>query len=281
MNPLFPKTELGFNAEKSITKFDGTSSNIDKVSVFGRYIFQESASMYAAPMHYAEMFGSWQHNILPYMRQNIPGTDRFDERSNLGLHYHLDLQTPYWNPEVGFKIDATYAAGFPIFGQPTSSQQFTGQFSWLLPLPEGFGYLSETRFAFRIYGAYATPINALMFSLGGNQLFRGFDLKERQGNAMWIGSAEWRLPVYRQAETDVLDHVVGLRNLYLAPFYDGGDMFVQGHSMGPVAHAVGAGIRADIAWFSFLERTMFRLDIAKTVNANSAVQFWFGIQHPF
>jgi hypothetical protein len=281
INPLFPKTSIGFDAEKALVKFDGATSDLDKVMLYTRYTFMQTASMYAAPIHYAEMFTSWQHNILPYARQNIPGTERFDERSNVGIHYHIDLLTPYWNPEVGFKFDTTYAAGFPVLGQTQFSNQLTAQLSWIVPIPDGFGYLSDTRFAFRVYGAYATPNNALMFSLGGNTLFRGFDLKERQGNAMFVGSAEWRLPVYRQIETDVVDHVVGLRGLYLAPFYDAGDMYVLNHTEGGVAHALGVGLRADVAWFSFLERTMLRLDIAKTVNASSATQFWFGISHPF
>jgi hypothetical protein len=48
-----------------------------------------------------------------------------------------------------------------------------------------------------------------------------------------------------------------------------------------VAHGVGAGLRLDLAWFSFVERTILRLDVAKAVNADTPVQVWFGVQHPF
>jgi hypothetical protein len=48
-----------------------------------------------------------------------------------------------------------------------------------------------------------------------------------------------------------------------------------------VAHAVGGGLRLDVAWFSFIERTILRFDVAKTVNADTPLQFWFGVQHPF
>ena len=75
--------------------------------------------------------------------------------------------------------------------------------------------------------------------------------------------------------------VVGLRNLYLAPFCDVGNIYVGGHSVGGVAYAAGVGLRAELAWFSFIERSTFRLDFAKTVNAASPVQMWIGIQHPF
>ena len=80
---------------------------------------------------------------------------------------------------------------------------------------------------------------------------------------------------------DALDHIVGLRNVYGAVFYDVGDAYTRNRSVGPVAHGVGAGLRLDVAWFSFVERTILRVDVAKAVNADSAVQVWFGVMHPF
>jgi hypothetical protein len=71
------------------------------------------------------------------------------------------------------------------------------------------------------------------------------------------------------------------RNIYLAPFYDVGNCYVNGHELGTNAHAVGAGLRVDVTWLGMIERTTLRFDIAKTVNGNYPVQFWFGIQHPF
>jgi hypothetical protein len=92
---------------------------------------------------------------------------------------------------------------------------------------------------------------------------------------------EWRVPLVKGVEWDCCDHVAGLRNAYAALFYDVGDMFVGGHSVGPVAHAVGAGLRLDVAWFGLIERSILRFDFAKTVNQNTPVQFWFGIAYPF
>src|SRR5262249_6914957 len=111
--------------------------------------------------------------------------------------------------------------------------------------------------------------------------FRGFDMAERQGSMVWIGSLEWRLPLVRDVHCDVCDHVAGLRTLYVVPFYDVGNAYVAGHSLGPVAQAVGAGLRLDVAWFIFFERTILRLDVAKAINANTPHQVWFGIEHPF
>src|SRR5260370_37352781 len=73
----------------------------------------------------------------------------------------------------------------------------------------------------------------------------------------------------------------GVRNLYGAAFYDVGDAYTMGHAVGPVAHGVGGGIRADVAWFGFVERTMLRLEVAKEVNMDNPWQVVVGVQHPF
>jgi hypothetical protein len=58
-------------------------------------------------------------------------------------------------------------------------------------------------------------------------------------------------------------------------------MYLDGHSLGPVAHALGIGLRLQVDFFSFLERATIRFDVAKTIGQNSAPQFWFGVQQPF
>ena len=48
-----------------------------------------------------------------------------------------------------------------------------------------------------------------------------------------------------------------------------------------MAQAVGVGLRLDMSWFSFIERSTLRFDAAKTINDNTGTQFWFGVQQPF
>ena len=148
-------------------------------------------------------------------------------------------------------------------------------------VPDGLGWLSETRLAGRLAAAGAFPDQGQFFALGGSYLFRGFDLAERQGSLVWVASAEWRVPVVRGINWDVADHVAGLRSIWLVAFYDAGAIYANGHLVDNVAHAVGLGARFDVAWFSFIERTMIRFDVAKTINADSPVQFWLGVQHAF
>src|SRR5262249_38911094 len=251
-------------------------------------IMTYGSSFYLPPFEYVELFANGQNRGLPDPRNPTPGADPFDRRYSLGVHYHKNFLTPYWDPEGGIACDLTYEGGLPVFGADQGSQQAFGQVAWVkqvpdLGLPEwcGLGWLHSTRLAFRAYGAAALPDNGLFFTLGGADHFRGFDLSERQGSVAWIGSVEWRIPLVQDVVWDCCDHFVGLRNIYVAPFYDVGNMYLNGHSTGPIAHAVGAGLRLDIAWLGLIERTMFRFDVAQTVNASSATQFWFGIQHPF
>src|SRR5262249_10184042 len=107
------------------------------------------------------------------------------------------------------------------------------------------------------------------------------DLAQRQGSTVWVGSVEWRLPVCQRGECDAIDHVIGLRNAYVALFYDVGEAYVNGKPIDSVAHAIGAGLRLDVAWFSCVERTTLRLDVAQSINTNTGIQVWVGINHPF
>ena len=125
------------------------------------------------------------------------------------------------------------------------------------------------------------PGRGEFFSMGGSMYFRGFDLAQRQGSTVWVGSAEWRLPVARDLHLDVCDHIFGLRNIDVVPFYDVGNTYTFCHSVGPTAHAVGTSFRFDVSWFSLVERTLLRIDIAKTLNVSSGMQFWFGVGVPF
>jgi hemolysin activation/secretion protein len=200
------------------------------------------------------------------------------------------MMTPYWDAEGGYTIDASYQFGLPVFGSDHHFNQAYGQFAWVKGmsfvrdwLGDGHvaNWLADTRWAFRVGGAAALPNNGQFFALGGGDNFRGFDLAERQGSMLWIGSIEWRVPVAVNRQWDFVDHIGTVRNVYVAPFYDVGNAYVNGRQLGPIAHAVGAGVRVDVNWLGLIERTMLRFDIAKTVNSEHSWQFWLGIQHPF
>jgi hypothetical protein len=279
------KTQVGFLAEQRVAGpigGDGPDSVFRGV-VYGRYIFQYTSALYLNPMHYAEVFGTYQDNPLPFARTRTPGAERPDNLAGAGLHYHKDYLTPYWDPEAGYSFDGTYMGGATDLPNRHDEpfHKIEAQGSIVKGLPNGLGCISDTRVAGRIAVAGAFPDEGQFFSLGGSQLLRGFDLAERQGSMLWLASAEWRVPVVRSVNWDVADHVAGLRSIWAVAFYDVGAVYANGRIVDDVAHSLGLGLRLDVAWFSFIERTVVRFDMAKTVNSDSPVQFWLGIQHAF
>jgi hypothetical protein len=285
----FCTTQVGFIAERSLTRAND-SGNYSYGVLYNRYIFSYGDSLYLPPMHYVEVFSSVQDDVLPKADIPTPGAERFDQQTTAGVHYHVDYLTPYWDPEGGFRFDATYQTGIPILGEKEPFNSLMSQVSYVKSMPDLHGpafiqplfdWFSETRLALRAFGGVALPDKGEFFTLGGGQRFRGYDLQQRQGSLVWVGSVEWRVPLAKGLAWDFCDHVAGVRSIYLAPFYDAGDAYIRGHQVGDVAHALGAGLRVNVAWFGLIERTTLRFDVAKTVNDSSPVQFWFGIQHPF
>jgi hypothetical protein len=292
-----PHWQFGFNAERRLWSIPAADDTAFRGVLFGRYVFQYGDSLYLPPMHYLEAFTCYTDNFLPFAKHNDNGAERFDLQTTAGLHYRLDYLTPYWDPEGGIRIDAVCEAGMVDLHHDEGVEKFALQASTVYSAPNLYPHLSglpgadamrpvldwfaDTRLAVRAYGAVALPTRGEFYSLGGGDLFRGFDLTERQGDAVWVGSVEWRVPLAKGLHYDIFDHVLGLRNVYGAVFCDVGDAYIHGHSIGPVAYAVGGGLRFDVAWFAFVERTLLRVDVAKAVNADTGVQVWFDVQVPF
>jgi len=300
--------QLGFNAERRLdTWYDG-DDHATRGAVFGRHIFHYGSAMYLPPMHYIEAFAAYEDNFFPVARQtgqtpNLKTNDiwpgeRYKYMATGGLHYRLNLLTPYWDPEFGVFVDATYEGGAAELEKLQGIHKVSGMLAAVQALPDlshlaGDGpgmsrataaalrWLGQTRVAVRFGGGVAFPTRGQFFSLGGSTMLRGFDLSERQGSAIWLGSVEWRVPLARGLAWDACDHAVGLRNIHAAAFYDVGGAYVSGDVVGNVAHSFGGGLRFDVSWFSFVERTTLRFDVAKTVNAATGVQVWFGFNQPF
>jgi hypothetical protein len=286
---FIPRLEIGVNVEKSLATLSNEDIPSSRAAVYARYILMQTSSLYLPPFEYVEVFNDIQNRSLPNPLFTPPGANLFNDQFGLGIHYHKFMLTPYWDPEGGLALDVTFRGGVPVLSAD-GFEQILGQVSFVKYTPDPFGWLEDcswltwlakSRWAFRLAGAYALPQNGLFFALGGGDYFRGFDLSERQGSATWVGSVEWRVPMFRNVEWDFADHFGGVRNVFLAPFSDVGNAYYRGHPEGPTAIDVGLGLRVDVAWLGLIERTMLRLDAAKTVNSNSPWQFWVGVQHPF
>src|SRR5262249_37231777 len=149
------------------------------------------------PIEYLEVFGSVEDHSLPFPRQATAGADHFDHMTLLGLHYHKDYLTPYWDPEGGYRVDLTYSNGLPVFGEQEAFYRLEGQLTYVKSFPAPLSWLMDTRVMVRLYGGVGLPNKGEYFALGGGDLFRGFDLRERQGSLIWVGTLEWRVPLVR------------------------------------------------------------------------------------
>jgi len=278
-----PHSEFGANVEARIAGpwggLDGQNGPF-RASVYARNIRKESPSLYLPPMFYDEVFATYQDNFLPFPR--TPGGVRYDSLWMAGYHVRFNLYTPYWDPECGVWADAMLGGGQADFDRWKALGQARFELAGVHSLPEWTGPLRVTRLAVRGVGQVATPRQGQFFALGGGTLFRGFDLAERQGNALWVANAEWRIPLARNVTWDCLDHCIGARNVWLATFYDVGAVYADRKQVGGnVAHAIGAGLRVDVAVFSFIERATLRVDVGKSLNGGTPLQVWFGVQHAF
>jgi hypothetical protein len=290
--------QTGFNVERRLAGTYDDNEHAIRAAVWERYVLTYGSSLYLPPFQFVDAYASYQDNFLPFADHPSPLAQRPERTSTLGLRYHLNYLTPYFDPEGGMQFDLYYEGGLADLDRRMGMQKFSGQFSMVKSLPdlskhlpagswlhESLGpaleWLGDTRLAWRIYGGVAGPSYGEFFSMGGSQLFRGFDLAQRQGSTVWVGSLEWRVPLAQNLHTDALDHIFSLRNVYGAAFYDVGDALINNHSQGPVAHAAGLGLRFDVSYFSFVERTLLTVDVAKTVNLPTGVQVWFGVTQPF
>ena len=198
------------------------------------------------------------------------------------MRYRLNTQFPYWDPVKGYLLEATAEYGNSLIGSSFNYVRVTGEAAKIIPMPEGLGYLSRTRLAVRAYGGYGSPSDQPLFRLGGGRRLRALDLNQYLGSSVLLGTAEWRFPIWREMDTDVLDHVLGAKNLSGAFFYDVGSTYFNS-DWSPVIHGVGGGLRLDVAMFSFLERATIRFDLAQPIGLGKGrgPVLWFGLNQAF
>jgi peptidase M1-like protein/surface antigen Omp85-like protein len=273
-------TQVGINFDHSITP-DWAETRRDRARIFGRYVIHYSSSFYMAPIEFVDVYARVENEFWQDAGPPPPGVERYDDLAAVGIHYHRDYLTPYWDPVGGYRLDLNYEYGAPVLGGDETYHRLEGEFSIVQGLPSGLGYLSDTRVAARLYGGQGFPLNGEHFQLGGSRRFRGMERATLQGSAMWLASLEWRFPIWRDINCDVCDNVLRWNHLYGVCFYDFGEMFLNKESLGGVHHAVGMGLRMDMSVVSFIERFTLRMDLARGLDDDGQWMFWFGMQHAF
>jgi len=243
---------------------------------FLRYRFLENSSFLVDDQGFAELY----YGIGNEFWAGDDGRPVNNYLGAVGGRYRLSTLFPYWDPIRGFEVEATAEYGSSLIGSAFNYVRVTGEAGIVRPLPEGLGYLSRTRIALRAYGGYGTPGNEPLFRLGGGRRLRALDLNSFLGSSVWLGTAEWRFPLWAGLDRDYFDHVLGAKNLMGALFYDVGESYFAGR-WSPVIHSVGVGLRVDMALFSFLERATLRVDLAQPLGIGRGPVVWFGLNQVF
>lgn len=208
----------------------------------------------------------------------------------VGARYRLSTLFPYWGPVQGNLVDFAAEYGNTLAGSSFNYVRVLGELGTVRKLPEEWGVLPRSRFAFRAYGGWSWPDDQYLFRLGGGRRLRALSLVLEEGSAVWLTTAEWRFPLWYGIDRDLCDHILGLNNLYGAAFLDVGQSYFNG-SWGPTVFGPGVGLRLDVTLFSFLERATVRLDLAQPIYGPGARPaerpgaggpvLWFGLNQVF
>ncbi len=277
----WPMASVGFFYEEGLYNFYNDQRHSGG-RFFLRHRFLETSSFLVDDQGFAELYYGLGNEFWA-------GDDGRPVNAYLGAvgaRYHFSTLFPYWDPVKGFLVDVTAEYGNTLFGSSFNYARTTAEFGIVRPLlPEGFGWFSASRIALRAYGGYGTPSSEPLFRLGGGRRLRALDLSTNLGSSVWLGTVEWRFPLWRTIDRGVVDHVLTARNLLGTVFYDFGQSYLQGRSY-PFAQGVGVGLRLDVALFAFLERANLRIDIAQPIGAttrsrNGGPILWFGLNQVF
>ncbi|HMP61280.1 MAG TPA: M1 family aminopeptidase, partial [Gemmatales bacterium] len=228
----WPQTEVGMQFDHSLTS-DWASLKRDRGRLFGRYIINETPSLYLDPIEFAEVYARAEQAFDEDSRFIPQGVTNYDSFAAVGLRYFRNYLTPYWNPEGGYRLDTNYELGLPILGAYDSVyNRVQAEVSFVKTFPEWTGPLTATRLALRVYGGAGFPQSGYHFQLGGPTRFRGFNRNDREGDALWVLSAEWRFPLWQSADIDFADRIVRIKHIWGATFWDGGEIYLRGQPVG-------------------------------------------------
>ena len=124
--------------------------------------------------------------------RRLPERDPFHQQTLAGLHYHMQPVDALLEPGSGLRVghDATRKV-CPCWASTGRSRRFYAQLSFVKTLRDLFGPQRGVAVS-PLAGRFApggpnvrrrrrSPDEAQVFTLGGGELFRGYDLSQRQG----------------------------------------------------------------------------------------------------
>jgi hypothetical protein len=285
LNMPSPMWNLGVYYEEGLYNFHNDQRHSGGRAFLRKRLFTSSSFLVDDPAFFEAYYG--------FGNEFWPGDDgrpTADWLTALGGRFFRNTQFPYWDPVQGNLIEFAAERGEPAYGSPFEYTRLVGQYGFVRTLPESYGPISRVRFAFRAYGGFGWGDDHFLFRLGGGRRLRALNLQQEWGSSVWLVTSELRFPIWRRMETDMLDHIVQMKNLYGAAFVDVGQSYFNG-AWNPLVFGPGIGLRLDVALFSFLERATLRLDLAQPIYGpggrpayrpqDGGPVLWFGLNQAF
>ncbi len=288
---LFPHGQVGYTIEQSVATLGPQAIRSSRGVAYARYVMMYGDSLYLQPFHYVEVFGLYQNRSLPDPYVDRAGRAAVQRTTRAGRPLPPVPPDAVLGPrgrrrdrrDVPVRLaDCRQHANVPGAVRPVLVRQADAAH-------------------LRLDGARARWYRGSTTRAGRSALAARWRCRRTASSSRWAAatcSAAWAWPTGRATHSgsaasngacrccsdlneEYCDHVAGLRNVYLAPFYDVGAAYLSHKQIDNVAQAVGVGLRLDVVWVGMIERTTVRLDFAKTINAQVPWQFWFGVQQPF
>jgi hypothetical protein len=248
-----------------------------------RHILQYTTSFIYPHLSYVDFYTRMGDNFFPDRDTTVspnPLVQNYNDVRAFGVEFHVDSQMPYWNPDRGVRFDAGYEHGFAAFSRGASYDRLNAQASVVQRIDHGPCWLQKTKLAARVAGGYGWDNNGQHFRFGGPGRFRGVQAADVEGNAFWLTSLEWRVPLTGELDREVADNTASLQSVDGSLFYDVGRSYLFDQPQGDIDHAVGAGLYFEIPILSFVENLTIRTEYGYSlVNQTSA--FWFGLYRAF
>ncbi|OGX40159.1 MAG: hypothetical protein A2984_02755 [Omnitrophica WOR_2 bacterium RIFCSPLOWO2_01_FULL_41_12] len=201
---------------------------------------------------------------------------RQQEEAILGLNLKFGRYGTYPDPVKGWKLNFILE----------NAEHFLGgqNYFWRVS-PELSRYFSidpQQKLAARVKLGLGFPADKGLFQLGGEKGLRGYAYKTINGSQAILFSGEYRLDLAKDLNLNCCDHLLALKKIQGVAFFDIGKAWFRSFNNSDFKKDVGLGLRFHCDIVGFLERLIFRIDIAKALNEpKEEPHVWLGISHAF
>lgn len=197
--------------------------------------------------------------------------------SIVGVNLHFERNTPYPDPNQGYKIDTFVENSGHFLGATQAFSRGGIDSAFYFPVTQ------NSQLAARLKYGGGSPKDRNLFELGGIDGLRGYDRKTVRGSNVLLGSLEYRFPIKDDINLKFLDNAFSIESIGGVAFFDAGHSWYNDMGDTSLKKDAGIGLRMTVDIGSFLEKVIIRADIAQAINEGSEddPHFWFGINQAF